>query len=371
MRPTAACLCAGFALLQTAAAAAAAAVQAQRTTMPFAHPPTMYRDKAAIGAARLRMRGQHGAQDRHHPQSNYAPLRTNMAHISGQRRRHQAVDDGFLTPDNTEQLTIQIDWSGLYENPNPTPSSETSTASERPHKNGAYPYASCFRVGDWFKWNYPADATPPCTPQFATEADRYWPGPKLPCGGSGVGTNSISPDYFVGGTDLLGNVWDTPNSDGKLCNRLFDPTAQNCWGVCLEQDVLTAEKRDWMIARLEGRVAEVEMLLYAKKLVGPLVLSETTGKYSSTYNSLGLSIAKECAKDSRLTYRLPVHDDYCDTGFDAHVLFFPTMTQWSPFTGGYGGDTASDQYGRPIVITMGWAPPANGTIADWRSMEQF
>lgn len=159
---------------------------------------------------------------------------------------------------------------------------------------------------------------------------------------------------------------------------------------CLEQDVVTAAKREWMIDRLEGVVAELEGLFRTRARTGNLVLSETTGKYSNTYNSLGeaptishqsfkfptfgrsspiyrsivglpgLNTEKECAKDARLTYRLPVNDEYCEVGFDADVLFFPTFTQWSPFTGGFGGDTASDQYGRPIMITMGWAPPANG-----------
>ena len=42
--------------------------------------------------------------------------------------------------------------SGLYETANPTPA---AGSLERPHKSGATAYASCFRVGDWFQWNYP------------------------------------------------------------------------------------------------------------------------------------------------------------------------------------------------------------------------
>jgi len=142
---------------------------------------------------------------------------------------------------------------------------------------------------------------------------------------------------------------------------------QNCWSVCTEQDVLTDIKRDWMIEKTAEIVAEAQSLFRTRTRTGKLIFAESTGKYARTYETYDTegklapyNLEPECAKDARVTYRLPVHDDYCLVGFDADVLFFPTMAQWSPFTAGFGGDTASDQYGRPVMVTMGFAPPANG-----------
>ena len=40
---------------------------------------------------------------------------------------------------------------------------------------------------------------------------------------------------------LARDVVSNANPNGWLCNRALDPTAQYCWGVCLEEDVLSTE----------------------------------------------------------------------------------------------------------------------------------
>ena len=53
-------------------------------------------------------------------------------------------------------------------------------------------------------------------------------------------------------------------------------------------------------------------------------------------------------------YRMPIPDSYCSAGVDADVVFFPYQSQYVPNVAGFGGDMGKDQYGRPVLITMGW-----------------
>ena len=275
--------------------------------------------------------GEHS--DAHHPQ-RYA---ADAAH-GGLRRRLQRTQEGaaLLTLENTAPLKIEVDFSGMY-------GEATDGVPSR-----AQPYSSCFEKGAWFKWNYPSTAAPPCESTCAAclaggggdcSADCSFPGSTAPCGGD---------------AEVDARMFDTDNPDGILCNRQFDPSSQDCWGVCLEEDVLTAEMRTYMQAKILEVVAEVEGLFRVRKRTGNMVLANSEGVYSRLYATMGVDTAAECAKDARVMYRMPVADSYCTDGVDADVVFMPFMSPHVPNVAGFGGDAGKDQYGRPVMITMGW-----------------
>ena len=130
---------------------------------------------------------------------------------------------------------------------------------------------------------------------------------------------------------------------------------QDCWGVCLREDVITDEIRTFRRGEVERVVTEVEALFRVRKRVGNLVLARSEGVYSRLYETMeGVDTAAECAKDARVLYRMPVADSYCTAGVDADVIFMPFMSQHVQNVAGFGGDAGKDQNGRPVLITMGW-----------------
>jgi len=89
--------------------------------------------------------------------------------------------------------------------------------------------------------------------------------------------------------------------------------------------------------------------------------------YNTIYQSHGIPAVAQCARDARVLYRVPVKDSYCASGLTnglqdsngkwGDVVFYPTMAQYAPNVGGWGGDAGKDQFGRPIVLVMGWTAP--------------
>lgn len=211
--------------------------------------------------------------------------------LGSSRRRGQDADGqpsstGQLNIATTAPLHIHVDFSQLYE-------------------DTAVPYSVCWRVGDWFRWNF-ASGTP--------------------------------------GT-------------GDSCNRQLDPSGQNCWGRCEEPDVLTAAMRDWMIRKIGIAVNETQAYFRVRRRSAPLKFSTTRGEYWRLYEELGEPAAPACAKDAALMYRLPIAESYCTDGVDADAVFFPTMAQQVPGVAGWGTDVIRDQTGRPVFLLMGWSVP--------------
>ena len=211
--------------------------------------------------------------------------------LASKWRRAQTADGpsastGELNIATTAPLQIHTDFSQLFE--------ET-----------AVPYSVCWRVGDWFRWNF-------------------------------------AP---------------LPPGAGDTCNRLQDPASQNCWGRCEEQDVLTPVMRDWMIQKIRLAVNETQAYFRVRRRVAPLTFSSTRGEYWRLYEELGEPTAPSCAKDAALMYRLPIAESYCAAGVNADAVFFPTMAQQVPGVAGWGTDVIRDQTGRPVFLLMGWSVP--------------
>ena len=301
---------------------------------------------------RLRRHYDVSGHDHHHPQGdNYETL----PRADG-RRGLQASDGGLLTEETTSPLEILVDTSNLYE-------------------DRAMEYTTCFRVGQWFKWNFPATSSPPCaTATVASGRDTYdgW------VAGDQNGCPGTAADVYAPG-----------NLDGVMCNRQYDSSSQNCWGVCLEEDTLvTADQdpcagvsaseratsgcedicdaseggdptlcnmRDWAIKHINQVVSETEGYLRSRTRASNLRLEDSRGIYNHIYLENGIAEETACARDAKLLYRVPVLDEYCTTGFAADVIFYPVMTQYTPGVGGWGGDAGKDEMGRPVLLVMGWS----------------
>ena len=97
-----------------------------------------------------------------------------------------------------------------------------------------------------------------------------------------------------------------------MCNREYDSTGQNCWGVCLREDVLrtvddpgcnpseyedptACNMRDWIIDKVEMNVAEIETFFRVRQLEGNVVLTADQGNYAQIYAQYGLG-GVECGR---------------------------------------------------------------------------
>ena len=293
-----------------------------------------------------------GQHDRHHPQ-DYGEM------LMSSHRRAQA-GSGVMTDANTEPLKIAIDFSAMFD--------EKDTAKKnkyRPAPSTRQAYSTCFHEGEWFKWNFPSSASPPCKRADGWQNANTWAAWRQ--------TNQDS----CGGTG--GTVYNpSTRRDGAMCNRLYDPSAQNCWGVCLKEDVLRTDNdkscnpqdyadptvcnmREWIMDKVIKNVEEISSFFRVRKMAGNLILKKSEGAFGAIYRQYQLSGA-ECAKDARRMYRLPVDDFYCIGGVDAHTVFYPLMGQYIPNVAGWGGDAAKDQYGRPTVLVMGISVPQTAQL---------
>jgi len=204
----------------------------------------------------------------------------------GRRRLAQVSTSGgdaeVLTVANTVPIRIHVDFASLY------------PATTRP-------YSQCFKVNDWFKWNFPSTQKP--------------------------------PDLQAGGV---------------ICKRGIDPSAQTpgCWGRCTKEDTLTEDMRTYMMEEITTAVAEATTYFRVRKNKKTLKLTKSTGAYQHIYQGYKLPEANKlmCAKDSQLMYSIPVNDKYCDEGINADVILFPQMAQYISGVIGWGADTERDQY---------------------------
>ncbi len=268
------------------------------------------------------------------------------------RRRAQAsAGTATLTAANTAPIQFQLDTSQLYEN-----SSE--------------PYSTCHRIGAWFRWNFPQSLEPPCEvaqlpTQAANEEDvRTWAGfartqralfdddrrANIPCGEADGRDSAFHPEL---------------NPDGFLCNRNYLADAQNCWGVCVAEDVVDGdEMRSFMVSKMQEVMQEISQYFRVRTRSTPLRLSHSTGAYLGIYaNVPGFTTDAECAKDAKRVWRLPIRPELCTTGFDADAIVFLSLPQYVPRVAGWGATALENQVGRPVVLSVSWSVPSSGGIA--------
>lgn len=258
-----------------------------------------------------------------------------------------------LTATNTAPIQLQLDTSQLYEN-----SSE--------------PYTTCHRIGAWFRWNFPRSLGPPCeAAQLPTQAAnqddvRTWAGfartqralfdgegdaqANIPCGEADGRVSAFHPEL---------------NPTGEICNRNYSPDAQNCWGVCLVEDVVEGdEMRSFMVAKMNEAIEEISRYFRVRARSAPLRLRQSAGQYLGLYTSVpGLTTASECAKDAKRIWRLPIRPELCTTGFDADAIVFLSLPQYIPRVSGWGATALQDDIGRPVVLAVGWSVPSSGGIS--------
>ena len=83
--------------------------------------------------------------------------------------------------------------------------------------------------------------------------------------------------------------------------------------VVRDLQVLTPAMRDWMISRVQRAANETAALLRVRKPAGPLKFERTHGAFRRYYSQeLDLPDVRECARDARVMYRLPVPAEYCE-----------------------------------------------------------
>ncbi len=224
-----------------------------------------------------------------------------------------------------------------------------------------------------FRWNFPASERPPCdAPEFPVPPvdssgesldSREWTGwahtqrsvfqtggarANTPCGEADGSSSTFHPDL---------------NPTGNICNRNYRSTSQNCWGVCIAEDVLDGdEMRDWMLDEVRLSVSEVSDYFRIRPRTSLLRLSESSGSYLGLYIRHSMSTDPECGKDAKRIYRLPITQEMCTVGVDADAILFISMPQYVPGTAGYGAAASKDQYGRPIVLSVSWSVPSAGGL---------
>ena len=267
------------------------------------------------------------------------------------RRRAQAsAGTTTLTTANTAPIQFQLDTSQLYEN-----SSE--------------PYTTCHRIGAWYRWNFPRSLEPPCEvaqlpTQVANEDVRTWAGfartqralfdgnqrANTPCGEADGRSSAFHPEL---------------NPDGEVCNRNYLDDAQNCWGVCLAEDVVDGDgMREFMVAKMQEAMDEVSQYFRVRTRSAPLRLRHSTGAYIGLYHSLpGFTTDAECAKDAKRVWRLPIRPELCTIGFDADAIVFLSLPQYVPRVAGWGATALENEDGRPVVLSVSWSVPSSGGIA--------
>lgn len=247
----------------------------------------------------------------------------------------------------------------------------------------AQPFTTCFRIGDWFRWNFPSTELPPCaTSALKTDADwlnglpvrqtsggtnvdpRTWRGWALAQAmvrtGSDKGAAAV-----CGEADASTDLYTPWNRGGTICNRNYAPEGQNCWGICLAEDVIEpGAMRNYMVTEIKKSVTEAQSMLRLRPRTTPLTLTSSIGHFYGIYLRHNMGNTPECARDARRMYKLPVPDSLCSTGEDADAILYVVMPQYIPGVAGWGSEAGKDQYGRPIVLVMGWSVPSGGGLGN-------
>lgn len=203
------------------------------------------------------------------------------------------LQDTTLTESNTAPIRVHFHFDTLYE--------------EKVQANPLVKDRYCFRVGDWYRVNFPTDPKP------------SGPGPD-DCNRQAVGLNIFH---------------------------------ENKWCLCTAEDVITEEWRNFVIEAANSYGTEVAKYLRVKPVQGNLVFSKSEGSYPAmwtTTNQQGVFCDADCTKGAHVV----VPDSLCETGAEADIVVSVTGPSPIPGIGGTGGSCSSDQNRRPVHLVFNW-----------------
>ena len=173
----------------------------------------------------------------------------------------------------------------------------------------APPWSACFQAGDWFRRGFPTPTTPPSDPSQAT------------------------------------------------CNRESESLSQSdCWGICLESDVITPSTRQKVVDIVTKLATEMQ---YVFRVVptDDLTFTRSQGAYERALAAKGYSIPTSCAADCTWMSGVAVDDAYCDSGGPASsydAVLSITKPPGIKGVAGTGSACATDAPGRPLWLVFAW-----------------
>jgi hypothetical protein len=177
-------------------------------------------------------------------------------------------------------------------------------------------YSACFREGDWFMRGLPGPNPP------ATKAEATCP---------------RGPDEWQ---------------------------VQDCWGVCTERDVVTAEVRDQVLAIAADVMEELVTYFAVRKfpsvdadgdgVADGLTFVSSKGSYARALESKGYTPVESCANDCTMLSGVAVADKYCAEGVQADAVVSIVKPPEMYGVGGTGGACAHDTQGRPTWLVFSW-----------------
>lgn len=203
------------------------------------------------------------------------------------------LQDTTLTESNTAPIRVHFNFDTLYE--------------DKVQANPLVKDRYCFRVGDWYRVNFPTDPKP------------SGPGPD-DCNRQAVGLNIFH---------------------------------ENKWCLCTAEDVITEEWRNFVIEAANTYGIEVAKYLRVKPVQGNLVFSKSEGSYPAmwtTNNQQGVFCDADCTKGAHVV----VPDSLCETGAEADIVVSMTGPSPIPGIGGTGGSCSTDQNRRPVHLVFNW-----------------
>lgn len=203
------------------------------------------------------------------------------------------LQDTTLTESNTAPIRVHFNFDSLYE--------------DKVQANPLVKDRYCFRVGDWYRVNFPTDPKP------------SGPGPD-DCNRQAVGLNIFH---------------------------------ENKWCLCTAEDVITEEWRNFVIEAANTYGIEVAKYLRVKPVQGNLVFSKSEGSYPAmwtTNNQQGVFCDADCTKGAHVV----VPDSLCETGAEADIVVSMTGPSPIPGIGGTGGSCSTDQNRRPVHLVFNW-----------------
>ena len=139
---------------------------------------------------------------------------------------------------------------------------------------------------------------------------------------------------------------------------------QDCWGVCTERDVVTAEVRDQVLAIAADVMEELVTYFAVRKfpsvdadgdgVADGLTFVSSKGSYARALESKGYTPVESCANDCTMLSGVAVADKYCAEGVQADAVVSIVKPPEMYGVGGTGGACAHDTQGRPTWLVFSW-----------------